>query len=72
MGVDGEWPALVVSLHNLELSLPPMSQKGKKGLLLITKKLMKHLAFLFLVSCSAASSFTKCLILQDSDSCIKS
>lgn len=30
VGVDGERPTFVVSLHNLELSLPPMSQKGKK------------------------------------------
>uniref|UniRef100_A0AAQ5XM88 Arf-GAP with coiled-coil, ANK repeat and PH domain-containing protein n=1 Tax=Amphiprion ocellaris TaxID=80972 RepID=A0AAQ5XM88_AMPOC len=30
VGADGELPEFVVSLRNLELSLPPMSQKGKK------------------------------------------
>lgn len=45
VGVDGDRPEFVVSLRNLELSLPPMSQKGKKCLLLITKKLAELVVF---------------------------
>uniref|UniRef100_A0A665UQ35 Arf-GAP with coiled-coil, ANK repeat and PH domain-containing protein n=1 Tax=Echeneis naucrates TaxID=173247 RepID=A0A665UQ35_ECHNA len=40
-----------VSLCNLELSLPPMSQEGQKCLLLITKKLLKLILSLLVKLC---------------------
>lgn len=58
LGVNGELPAFVISLHNLKLYLPPMSQKG---LLIVTKK--KRLSVLpFSASNSALWNSTKFLI----------
>lgn len=45
VGMDGEPPVFVMTLHNLKLYLPPVSQKGQTSLLLITKKTAKHSAF---------------------------